>query len=443
MAGKSNIEWCTDTWNPIRGCSRVSAGCQRCYAERQAIRQIGGAYAGLIKRTSHGPAWTGEIRTVPDLLDQPLRWAKPRRVFVNSMSDLFHESVPFEFIAAVFSIMAVTTRHTYQVLTKRPERMRSFFDWVLDGRSANSFDADERIMKHWPPAIPWKASGKNAGAGYDNCGPAFPFENVWLGVSVEDQATADERIPLLLQTPAAVRFVSYEPALGPVDFSRWMRGHDADRGTCLSGGPLGRASDRSGRNDLEARGSQSGPLEGRIAHDPVRTTPSRERDGIGLPAGARDDGRQAASCASAPTCVSTLQGANPCRTDDQSYQRQALGQSSGEPRNSHELGAEAARHKGARAASGTELPALSWVIVGGESGPKARPCDIGWIRSTVEQCEAASVPVFVKQLGPRVTGQIQHPDNEGRGVIAARLADRKGGDMAEWPEALRVREFPR
>ncbi|MGC1550754.1 MAG: phage Gp37/Gp68 family protein [Rhodanobacter sp.] len=219
MSDHSAIEWTDATWNPLRGCSRVSAGCQHCYAETVAARFSGTGmpYEGLIHPATKG--WNGTVRLIPEALGQPWRWVKPRRIFVNSMSDLFHESVPFEYIAAVFFVMSVTTRHTYQVLTKRPERMLEFFKWVKD-YDEGSFE-DERIsdVAMDMPAI--KALGWNpcrgGRGGYDNCGPAWPYENVWLGVSVENQATAAERIPLLLQCPAAVRWLSCEPLLSHID----------------------------------------------------------------------------------------------------------------------------------------------------------------------------------------------------------------------------------
>ncbi|ROZ80912.1 phage Gp37/Gp68 family protein [Pseudomonas neustonica] len=210
MADKTGIEWTDATWNPIRGCSRVSEGCRNCYAEGVAKRFSGPGmpYEGLIAK---GGQWNGKVRVVESAFDQPLRWVKPRRIFVNSMSDLFHEDVPFDVIAMIFSIMSVTTRHTYQILTKRPERMLAFFEWACDG-----LDYPFRIAEAWPPGLEWKPAGGGRG-GYDNCGPNWPYENVWLGVSVEDQATADARIPLLLEAPAAVRWISAEPLLGPVN----------------------------------------------------------------------------------------------------------------------------------------------------------------------------------------------------------------------------------
>lgn len=218
MSDNTGIEWTDATWNPVRGCSRVSPGCQHCYAETVAGRFCGAGqpYEGLIHPTTRG--WNGKVKLVPEAFQIPWRWTRGRRIFVNSMSDLFHPSVPFEFIAAVFFIMSVTTRHQYQVLTKRPERMLEFFHWVDDYEHVFPGERISDVgMEH--PAV--KALGwdpcRGGRGGYDNCGPGFPYENVWLGVSVENQATADERIPLLLQCPAAVRWISAEPLLGRVD----------------------------------------------------------------------------------------------------------------------------------------------------------------------------------------------------------------------------------
>jgi len=227
----TGIEWTDSTWNPVRGCARVSEGCRNCYAESIAARFSGPGkpYEGLIHPKTRG--WNGKVRLVPEALQIPWRWSRGRRIFVNSMSDLFHEDVPFEFIAAVFFVMAHTTRHTYQILTKRPARMLEFFEWARED-DTGVWEA-ERISEvggeH--PAVkalgwePWR-EGKRHG-GYDNCGPGFPYENVWIGVSVEDQVAADERIPLLLQTPAAVRFLSCEPLLGPLSL-RWLPAFDGN-----------------------------------------------------------------------------------------------------------------------------------------------------------------------------------------------------------------------
>lgn len=218
--GEHGISWTDETWNPTRGCSRVSEGCRNCYAERIAARFNGdrspaneylprrtdAPFFGFASMTNAGPRWTGKVELIPERLGDPLYWRKPRRIFVNSMSDLFHEALPDEAIDRVFAVMALCPQHTFQVLTKRPERMRKYL--ADQDRRESVEDAGGGI-----PGI---------GACYANTQAGWPLPNVWLGVSVEDQATADARIPLLLQTSAAARFISYEPALGPVDFRRWL-----------------------------------------------------------------------------------------------------------------------------------------------------------------------------------------------------------------------------
>lgn len=315
----TNIQWTDETWNPVTGCTKVSQGCKNCYAEKVFPR----AYSKDQWPNGDGtfrPRRFTDVECHPARLAAPLSWKKPRRVFVNSMSDLFHEDVPFEFIDEVFAVMALRTRHTFQVLTKRPERMREYMSGDRTGVLEQAFET----VANRHGDVAGSVAHENVQA------RGWPPPNVWLGVSVEDQATADERIPLLLETPAALRWVSYEPALGPVDFR------------CVK---VGASRSLYRANALTGDGFDGRPLD--------------------------------------------------------------------------------------------------WIVVGGESGPGARPFDIEWARSTVRQCKDAGVACFVKQLGARVTGQIEHPDNEGYGVVAARLNDRKGGDMDEWPKDLRVREWPR
>jgi protein gp37 len=224
MSGKTTIEWTDATWNPIRGCSRVSEGCRNCYAERVAARFSGPGqpYEGLaimmqpVGGAAH-PHWTGKVRLIEDAVNAPLHWRTPRRVFVNSMADLFHEKVPDQWIDRIFAVMAMRSRHTFQVLTKRPDRMRAYMEKALlagvPSPSGESFNIQRIGGAIWMVAPQVRTKLKNS----------WPIPNVWLGVSVEDQAAANERIPLLLHTPAAVRFVSYEPALGPVDFTAIRR----------------------------------------------------------------------------------------------------------------------------------------------------------------------------------------------------------------------------
>lgn len=301
MADKSAIEWTDATWNPVRGCRRVSRGCENCYAERLAATRLSGPgrpYEGLAEMTPAGPRWTGVVRLVPELLDQPLRWRRPRRVFVNSMSDMFHEGLTDEQIDQVFAVMAACPQHTFQILTKRPERMLQYARRVAASVPHDAVNA----------AVFDLANAAHGGFA------SWPLPNVWLGTSVEDQATADERIPHLLETPAAVRFVSAEPLLGPVNLGPWI-----DR--C-------RAS----------------------------------RHVNGWTHGWRFDGDD-------PYVVCTWCGE---RRDN------LTGRAVGTRRTA---------------------PGLDWVIVGGESGPGARPMHPGWARSLRDQCQVAGTAFFFKQWG--------------------------------------------
>lgn len=200
MGNKTRIEWTDTTWNPVTGCSKVSQGCKNCYAER------------IFQRPYPGRDFT-DVRMHLERLEQPLSWKRPRRIFVNSMSDLFHEKVSEDFLDSVFATMSIASWHTFQVLTKRPQRMRDYFRLGTTRRI--SYQVQELLRRPDNPTK-WRWPFANARIRVE-----VPMTNVWLGVSVEDQETADERIPVLLQTPAAVRFVSYEPALGPVDFAAY------------------------------------------------------------------------------------------------------------------------------------------------------------------------------------------------------------------------------
>lgn len=236
MGDKSAIEWTDATWNPLRGCSRVSAGCMNCYAERVAHRfnGEGAPYEDLTHIVNGKPTWNGKMKLVPSVLEQPLRWTRPRRIFVNSMSDLFHESVTNEYIAAVFAVMASAPQHTFQVLTKRPKRMLEWFRWISSAKYEGDKPAPPRILcgvclVGLPGAQGFRADSQFSAYIYTSsqaaANMAWPLPNVWLGVSVEDQAAADERIPLLLQTPAAVRWISAEPLLGPLELDQWLAIH--------------------------------------------------------------------------------------------------------------------------------------------------------------------------------------------------------------------------
>jgi protein gp37 len=212
VAEHSKIEWTDATWNPVRGCDKVSAGCKNCYAETFAER-----WRGI---PGHPFEQGFDLRLVPEKLGEPLKWKRPKRIFVNSMSDLFHEGVPFEYIDRVFAVMALCGAfgrgHTFQILTKRAARMRDYLNtpgrqeaiWRAAGEVTE--DGDCHVANSFHGVL---GNGRNTG---------WPMNNVWLGVSVENQVAADERIPLLLQCPAAVRFLSCEPLLGPVDLTFWL-----------------------------------------------------------------------------------------------------------------------------------------------------------------------------------------------------------------------------
>lgn len=255
----TKIEWTDETWNPTRGCSRVSAGCDNCYAMRQAHRfnhpgrvegngvapqRQGkpGPYYLLTRIGKRGIDWSGVVRLVREQLTIPLRWRKPRRVFVNSMSDLFHESLSNEEIAVVFGVMAACPQHTFQILTKRAKRMREWFEWVNSRPTGEDCGGGT-----WHPvgvcanAARARALPITIGRLYEQRGggPApWPLPNVWLGISAEDQQRADERIPDLLATPAAIRFVSAEPLIGPLDIAKWSGAID----WLIVGGESGRGA---------------------------------------------------------------------------------------------------------------------------------------------------------------------------------------------------------
>lgn len=199
MGDGTGIEWTDSTWNPTTGCDRVSPGCDHCYALTTAKRMKAMGVAAYQQdgdpRTS-GPGFGLTMHA--SRLDQPIRWTRPRRIFVNSMSDLFHAKVTDEFIAEVWAVMALAGQHTFQVLTKRHGRLRSLLS-----------------SPEFPGLVQEAASRRDPSAVV-----TLPIPNVWVGVSVEDQQRADLRVPALLDTPAAVRFLSMEPLLGPVDLVR-------------------------------------------------------------------------------------------------------------------------------------------------------------------------------------------------------------------------------
>jgi len=314
MSATSNIEWTDATWNPIAGCSKLTSGCANCYALRMSHRIASmekhpGRYNGIVRATPRGAAWTGLVNVDWAEIDKPLRWQKPRMVFACSMSDLFYEGVSDVVIDQVFGIMTLAQQHTFQILTKRSSRMRRWFENLPENPTSQFRGAlaarwglwDERLQNKLIDQWTW------------------PLPNVWIGVTVENQECADRRVPDLLSVPAAVRYVSAEPLLGPLNLSR-IKDHGADD-NALTG-------------------------ERRMA----------------------------------PYCYAD-----------------------GGPR-------------------------LSWVIVGGESGPNARLMRESWLRGVLRDCQKASVPVFVKQMGTAWAR-----DHELHG---------KASSPKQWPDDLRVREWP-
>lgn len=238
MADHSKIEWTEATWNPVTGCSVVSPGCTNCYAMRLAGTRLRNhpSREGLTTASKAGPVWNGEVRLNEQWLDQPLRWKRPRMIFVCAHGDLFHENVPDEWIDRVFAVMASAPQHTFQVLTKRSARMRAYFRKVeQDGPAERIMDAAYDLgiddngccaIANWINGFSRWRDAPEDGNPLDGTIRRWPLPNVWLGVSAEDQTRADERIPDLLATPAAIRFVSAEPLLGLIDFTdiSWPHG---------------------------------------------------------------------------------------------------------------------------------------------------------------------------------------------------------------------------
>ncbi len=276
MADKTLIEWTDATWNPITGCSVVDAGCTNCYAMQLAGTRLKHhpSRAGLTRVSASRPKWTGEVRLNADWLDQPLRWKRPRRIFVCAHGDLFHSSVPDGWIDQVFATMAAAPHHIFQVLTKRPERAYAY------------------LTQGWASRVQALLAPR-----YPALQVLEPLHNVWLGTSISDQESADARIPKLLGTPAALRFISAEPLLGRVTL---------------------------------------------IDRDPIKLVTGVD---------AQPQHR---------FYVSLLKGWG---------------------------------------APGYALPGIDWVIVGGESGPNARPMHPDWVRTLRDECADAGVPFFFKQWG--------------------------------------------
>jgi protein gp37 len=455
--GKTSIEWTEQTWNPVAGCSLVSPGCTNCYAMSHAARLLdrpGSHYEGTTKRVNGKPVWTGKIGIAPDsILLAPLTRKKPTMYFVNSMSDLFHEAVPDAVIDRVFAVMALSPQHTFQVLTKRAKRMREYCqDMATEAGRSRLLAACDAVAQAMHPHDSLKAEMVSFGAWFGQCLGDKPLPNVWLGVSTEDQARADERIPDLLATPAAVRFVSAEPLLSPIDFSPWLADNpvyekQAKRRVCLSGSDERRHRNSPGRDDLAAAQEGVGPMaeEGRKPTLQASESGARQR---GLSSGQDHAGWGESLRISAPAGLPSYDRADPTEYDSEPQGWTEKAQSPEQPRTGDKFGAANPRDKssegGARLQSGRRSkfdgnsdyrasgrnqekasigrgvgsncegfwghvpdnienierrPTLSWVICGGESGPGARPMHPDWARSIRDQCAAAGTAFFLKQWG--------------------------------------------
>ncbi|MFD8839786.1 DUF5131 family protein [Streptomyces griseofuscus] len=298
----TNIQWTEQTWNPTTGCDRISDGCLNCYALSMAKRLKGMGQAKYQNdgdpRTS-GPGFA--LTTHLDVLTEPLRWKKPRKVFVNSMSDLFHARVPRKFLAQVFAVMAATPQHTYQILTKRPERAaRILTDLCTCG-------AGHPPGEHFRSSMEWAATSHspNYVPGLEHGiyhRSRWPLPNVWIGTSIESAAYA-RRADALSNTPAAIRFISAEPLIGPIP--------------------------------------------------------------------------------------------------------------------------------------NLDLSDIDWLIIGGESGPGARPLQIDWVEDLLTNAAETATAPFVKQLG-----SVWARDWTVNGKTVAAHGDTKAGNPDHWPAHLRVREYP-
>lgn len=280
----TKIPWCDEAWNPVVGCRPVSEGCRHCYAARMAHRGMCEQHRGLTKMGKGGPVWNGKVNLVHRALEIPQHWRKPRRIFVDSMFDLFYERVPFEYVAAIFGVMTACPQHTFLCLTKREHRAAQFTEWFYRDRPKHKINsAIRRFVPDLDPIVE---------------DMSWPLPNVQLIVSTEDQETYDDRVHVLVHSClAAVKGVSVEPMLGPIKLRATGRLH------------------------------------------------------------------------------------------------------------------------------------LQWVVIGGESGHRARPMKRQWVYNLIRECKDADIAVYVKQTGDVLARELD-------------LESRSGSDPKEWPEFLRIQEYP-
>lgn len=403
------------SWNPTVGCTRVSAGCDNCYAfalhdknyaaNLRLARQLGyqTTEESRADPTSHPPFPAqydrpfSQVQVMDDRIEQPLHWRDPRAVFVDSMADVFHEDVSDEVLDRIFAAMALASRHIFMILTKRPARMRDYIRGRTPAWLAREF------------AVSWHAEQMTGGT---RSIPGWPLPNVWLGTSVENQAAAESRIPVLMETPAAVRFLSCEPLLGPVDLQRWMGVSYGDteerRGFRLSGGGDGRVEDRRERTHLESGITPGGSLE--PGHNEGDSVYAEEGGARGyLPQRAGDDRWQKSDGSRPPDGMEALQWPDTVGADGESQGRDQEQERSKQPRTRDTFGTDDSRSARSWIQPDSE-PAISWVIVGGESGSHRRPMDEDWARRIRDDCARAGTAFFYKQTSAQRPGQAGPPD---------------------------------
>lgn len=450
----TKIEWVRnrdgspgETWNPIVGCSVATPGCTNCYAMKMAWRLANNPatphYAGTVEKVKGKPVWTGKVALAPDaVLTAPLRRRKPTTYFVNSMGDLFHENVPDEWIDRIKAVEALCPQHTFIELTKRAGRMRDYM-----AESDRVWDIFSAVRRHINDEY-----RENSRFEDDETPWPWPLKNVMLGVSAERQQEADERIPLLLDTPAAIRFVSAEPLLGAIDFSPWLGYNPVyekqeKRGVCVSSGSKWRSDDQARRNNLADSQTRMGPLEKEGGESSMQTDKSGTRqrrlpsnkdhaersEGVCLgpsasvPSFQRSDtrgfdgepqGREEEKQPSIKSGTGDLFGtANSCspRFEGRPHRSERGEERDGKidnrpsdrdppaPIGRREVDSDSGRLRGDvpdNIKDSPRRPALDQIIVGGESGPGARvPEDFeASARSLRDQCHAASVAFFFKQM---------------------------------------------
>jgi protein gp37 len=382
MSATTRIEWADKTWSPIIGCDRVSPGCDRCYAITTAnIRsahpnpKVSVPFAGTVQRTTAGLDWTGRVNLLEDRLTEPLRWRRPARVFVNSQSDLFHHEVPDEFIVRVFAVMAATPHHTYQVLTKRHGRMRALLSSPAFAEAVDRAFLDLTV---------------NRQMGIAQTERSYPLPNVWLGVSVEDQKRAALRVPALLDTPAAVRFISAEPLLGPVDLTAWMP----------PVAPM--PAEEAPATWAEWTWPDWVPAEVRVRIEEFWSDSQGRSPRYWI----RDMHDQGAPAFGARLTMDDGFGQNPPQVTGRYVHCWG---------NIGRLALDDDPTGGGRAFAYTsfgwnayrQTRGIDWVIVGGESGPGARAMHPDWARSLRDQAVAARAAFLFKQWGEYLTATVE------------------------------------